>query len=90
MFIDDCDVVVVVDGGWSWLLSDLGLMLKARDISAVFERSKHVFFEVPPATYLAYTTLFIPYSYVVQTDGDKKLNVVWIRTDGDKQQITKN
>ena len=51
MFIDDCDVVPVVDGGWSWL-SDLGLMLKARDISAVFERSKKVLFEVPRATHL--------------------------------------
>ena len=49
MFIDDCDVVPVVDGGWSWL-SDLGLMLKARDISAVFETL--VLFEVPRATHL--------------------------------------
>ena len=53
---------------------------EARDISAVFQRSKKVLFEVPRATipgvpsvrYVA--TLLIPYSYVVRTDGDKKRN----------------
>ena len=54
---------------------------EARDISAVFQRSKKVLFEVPRATIpgvpsVRYdvATLLIPYSYVVRTDGDKKLN----------------
>ena len=62
-------------------------MSEARDIVRCSNEAKQDFFKYHELRTYRTDTIFTP---GVRTDGDKKLNVVWIRTDGDKQQIQNN